>query len=75
MDFFVPELDEKLTKESRDLDGPPIFKVIDKKAPRTLHFEEVRDKVYRVILSSKENELYNELQEKTLEGYHFTFMF
>ena len=56
-------------------DGLLIFKVIDKKAPRTLHFEEVRDKVYRVILSSKEKELYNELQEKTLEAYHFTFTF
>ena len=56
-------------------DGLLIFKVIDKKAPRTLPFEEVRDKVYRVILSSKEKELYNELQEKTLEAYHFTFTF
>jgi len=56
-------------------DGLLIFTVIDKKASRTLLFEEVRDKVYRVILSSKERKLYNELQEKTLEAYHFTFTF
>lgn len=49
-----------------------VFKVIERKAPRILPFEEVRDKVYRVIFGSKQDQLYKEVQEKLLTFFNFT---
>jgi hypothetical protein len=51
-----------------------IFKVIDEKNPRILSYDEVKDKVRRVIMGTKVTKLSKEIQDKMLKDYHFRLL-
>jgi parvulin-like peptidyl-prolyl isomerase len=51
-----------------------IFKVTDEKKPRILSYDEVKDKVRRVIMGMKVTKLSKEIQDKMLKDYHFRLL-
>lgn len=54
--------------------GLLVFKVIDKKDPPLLAYEDVKQKVYGVLFSKKRKDFYEELQKETLERNHFQLL-
>jgi len=51
-----------------------IFKVNGEKEPRILSYDEVKDKVRRVIMGTKMTKLSGEIQDKLLKDYHFRLL-
>ena len=51
-----------------------IFKVTDEKKPRILSYDEVKDKVRRVIMGMKVTKLSKEIRDKMLKDYHFRLL-
>jgi parvulin-like peptidyl-prolyl isomerase len=54
--------------------GLLVFKVIDKKDPPVIPYEDVKQKIYGVLFTKKSKDLYRELQKETLERNHFKIL-
>lgn len=55
--------------------GLAVFKVLETQKPRTLSFEEARDKIFRVLFSNKKREYFDSLKEKTLRAHNYKVLF
>ncbi len=72
----ITEFSEKMPSPVYKLnDNFLLFKVIGTNPGRILAFDEVKDKVMRVILSDKKNKMIEKLKEDTLKKYNFQILF